>query len=175
MKERVSPLKSASQEEYRDVVAIEAFDAAKHSADEIALRHLEIRQWEEATGQNNFDDIMDSQADLRNLAANYLENGGQFFVATCSHGETVGFIGLKFDGEVAELKRLAVIPDLQDQGIDNRLVALAVNCARQKNCLKIRLVTGRNEQQAQGTYCKYGFREADYGDAGLIMELDLSV
>ena len=173
MKERISPPRPSVREEYKDIVSIEAFDADKHSADEIALKHLEIRQWEEATGQNSFADIMDSQVDLRNLKAGYLEGGGQFFVATCSHGETVGFVGLKLDGEAAEMKRLAVIPEFQDQGTGNRLITLAVNWARQQRCSTIRLATSQNEQ-AKKYYLGRRFRIIGRKGEDLIMELDLS-
>ena len=52
---------------------------------------------------------MDSQIELRNIDKIYIEGGGQFFVASCSHDEIAGFVGLKLDQGIAELRRLATV------------------------------------------------------------------
>ena len=71
------------------------------TCDEVAALHLEIRRWQEATGQNRFADIYDSQPDLSDALGYYVTNGGNFWFATTSAGELAGFLGLKIRGRSA--------------------------------------------------------------------------
>lgn len=171
IRERALHPATARAEGDSGIITIEAFDESKHSGDEIAVKHRAIRRWEEANGLNTFADITDSQAELKDITASYLERGGQFFVASCPQGGTIGFVGLKLEEGAAELKRLAVIPHFHNQGVGNRLVTLAVSWARQQGCSKIRLATGENER-ARNIYARLGFRETGRKDGDLIMELE---
>jgi len=60
--------------------------AMARTCDEVAALHLEIRRWQEATGQNQFADIYDSQPDLRDALGYYVTPGGNFWFATTSTG-----------------------------------------------------------------------------------------
>ena len=163
------------REEDRETITVEAFDGSRHSPDLIALKHLEIRHYQEVSGENDFSDIMDSQAELRNIEKSYTESGGQFFVAARPCGEIIGFVGLQPEAGAATLKRLAVVPGYRRCGIGACLVGSAVDWARQKGFFSVRLATGFKEQ-AKGIYHRHGFVEIgrDEESQDFIMELDFS-
>lgn len=157
-------------------VEIEPFDLAKHSSAKIAELHLRLRQWQEQAGEADFPDINSSQADLSDIPANYLATGGQFMVASGEAGEIVGFVGLQKvagQGGVGVLKRMAVIPELQGQGIGSRLCRRIVGWAKAAGFWKIRLSTG-NRERAMGIYWRLGFRVTGYDQNSndVLMELD---
>ena len=157
------------------MVAIEPFNPERHWGGSLALLHLEIRHWQQTRGKKCFADIMDTQAELRDIETAYIESGGQFFVATCPRGETVGLVGLQKTEDAAILKILDVAPNFRDQGLDDRLLILAVNWSRQQQCSTIRLATGCEENDWT-IYRRYGFKKDSLsaGSAEPVIEMDLS-
>ncbi len=142
---------------------------------DIARVHLEIRQWQEKINQNKFLDILDSQADLRALDEYYVGRGGNFFVAKDSGNRIIGFMGLRNDGGGrGVMKRLAVIPECQRQGVGRALVAAAIDWASGNGFTKLSLHTGITEK-ARPLYEKFGFRVLGVRQArrDQYMELDL--
>lgn len=157
-------------------INIRPYDPEQHSYRQIAQLHLALRQWQEQAGENSFRNIEDSQRDLNNISEVYLDKG-QFFVAEDQSGGIVGFIGLKRDADARHtgiLKRLAVMPEHQGQGIGGRLVGAVVDWAKTAGYKKIKLATGRQER-AKGVYERYGFKmiDIDVESDDFLMELVL--
>ena len=142
--------------------------------------HLKIRGRQEKAGENTYSNILASQEDLGNIAANYIEAGGQFLIAHSAEGEIVGFIGLqrKEPGK-GVLKRLAVIEDFRGQGIGSALVKQAIVWAKSNDYENISLTTGEKER-ARSIYLRHGFRvigckqkSSDHKSYDFLMHLDL--
>lgn len=143
---------------------------------DIALIHLGIRQWQVEQGQNNFSNIHDSQADIRDLETYYLQPGGNFFVVCDPDGLLTGFVGLRHDGEgQGTLKHLAVLPERQRQGIARSLVVELIDWAKTHDFKKISLQTGPGEK-AQYLYDSLGWQREGIleRNGDLLMELDLT-
>ena len=157
-------------------IEIEPFDPARHSSQRTAELHLQLRRWQQQAGESQFADITSSQRDLGDIPANYLAGGGQFMVATDKQGEITGFIGLqKASGDpgVGILKRMAVMPKLQGQGIGSQLCHQIIGWVKADGWRKIQLRTG-NRERATGIYWKQGFRVVGYdqNNNDVLMELD---
>lgn len=75
----------------------------------------------------------------------------------------VGMIGVLFTwstalgGRVALLEDLIVLPECRQMGIGSLLIDQAVFVARQTACLRITLLTDRDNIHAQAFYQKHGF------------------
>ncbi len=125
---------------------------------QIALAHLAVRKNQELVGTNTFSNIYDTQEDLVGLEQNYIAGGGNFFIATTENGELKGFVGLRNDGDGnATLKRLAVLPEFEGQGVGKTLVRKLIAWARENGFTKIALQTGGDEQAKARIYKKAGF------------------
>lgn len=125
---------------------------------QIALAHLAVRQDQELEGTNTFSDIYDTQEDIAGLQQNYIESGGNFFVARTEDGELKGFVGLKNNGDgTGTLKRLAVLPEFKGQGTGSALVGELVAWARENGFNKVKLQTGGDEQAKEFIYERVGF------------------
>jgi GNAT superfamily N-acetyltransferase len=124
----------------------------------IAALHLQVREWQVETENNRFSDIRASQADLRALHDYYLAPGGEFFVAHDNSGGVVGFVGLRRDSrELAQLKRMAVLPTHHRQGVGTLLLNSLLRWALDEEGLAtIQLATGAKEN-AQPMYARAGF------------------
>ncbi len=138
---------------------------------DIANIHLGIRMWQEQVGQNQFSNLYESQADLRNLEDYYIANGGNFFVARAADGAIAGFVGMRNDGQgEGSIKRLAVLPEYQSRGIGQSLVGEAVEWAQAQSFKQLTLHTNAGEN-ARPIYEKFGFEvvgflpdKGKYGD-----------
>jgi RimJ/RimL family protein N-acetyltransferase len=138
---------------------------------DIANIHLGIRLWQERVGQNSFSNLYESQTDLNDLENYYISNGGNFFVAHTPNVAVAGFVGLRNDGEgQGSIKRLAVLPEHQSQGIGQSLVGEAVEWAQTQDFKKLMLHTNVGEN-ARPIYEKFGFEvvgflpeKGKYGD-----------
>lgn len=125
---------------------------------QIALAHLAVRQNQEIVGTNTFSDIHDTRNDLGALQQNYIDSGGNFFIALSHDGRLKGFVGLRNDGGgVGALKRLAVLPEFENQGTGRSLVNELITWARDHGFHKIHLQTGGNEEAKSKIYEKAGF------------------
>ena len=134
------------------------------TCDEVADLHLEIRRWQEATGQNQFADIYDSQPDLRDALGYYVTPGGNFWFATTITGELAGFVGLKNEGDgIGSVKRLAVSPCYQGRGVGYRLIAELMEWAQRAAFCELYLATGVDEI-AKGIYTRHGFVAIEFDE-----------
>src|SRR6266702_2866403 len=90
---------------------------------------------------------------------------GRVFVLRCD-GAIVGMINLLFTISTAEggfvmlLEDLVVHKEYQDKGYGSKLLQYAINFAKQKNFLRITLLTDRPENVAQAFFRKHGFVES---------------
>ncbi len=162
-------------------ITVSPFDGNEATMLTVAALHLELRHWQVRNGQAKFTrGIEDSQPDLTNLGPNYIEPGGNFFIATDNvDSSIVGFVGIKNEGEIdgdkqARLKRLAVMPDHQCRGIGSLLVGTAVDWAAGAGFRAIRLETGYFEK-ARRLYEKFGFVvvDTDPVNEDFLMELQI--
>lgn len=155
---------------------ISEFLESEDSAMDIARLHLGIRQWQVQQGQAKFTKgIMSSQEDLKNLQTNYIEKGGNFFIAKDSNGEVLGFLGVRNDGEgTGTIKRVAVMPKNQGRGIGSSLLKAGMEWSRRNGYRKLSLSTGINET-AKPLYEKFGFKVVgrDLENEDYLMEIAL--
>lgn len=143
---------------------ITTYSSGVDDPNEIATKHLAIRQWQVDTSQNWFFDINDSQNDLKNLEQYYLDSGGNFFIAKDTAGQIVGFLGLKNEGNgLGIFKRLAVVPQHQRQGIARSLVAEGIKWAGKSGFTKLSLRTGIMEN-ARPLYEEFGFKAIGFNE-----------
>jgi GNAT superfamily N-acetyltransferase len=148
---------------YPAAVTVLPFHGDTTSMATIARLHLQVRYWQREQGQHEFrTNIHDSQADLTRIMDYCITPGGNFFVATVGTTEVAGFVGLRKDGDhQARLKRLAVLPHHQHQGIGSLLVRDAVAWARTAGFQRLHLSTGVKEK-GRPIYEKYGFLVTGY-------------
>jgi GNAT superfamily N-acetyltransferase len=138
----------------------------------IAAAHLSIRRWQEANGQNEFPDILDSQFDLNNIEDFYIKPGGEFFVATYDQ-YLVGFVGLRcLDEETLRLKRMMVSPGCQRQGIGHLLLDAAISWARNSGFKSVVPSTGVRES-GRFLYDAHGFTNHGPNAAGRDFDMSL--
>ena len=74
----------------------------------------------------------------------------EILVANCyvaiHQGKIVGCAALEiYSDKLAELRSLAVAPEVRRMGIGNRLVAACVECAKQHNILEVMAITSSEE------------------------------
>src|SRR6266704_6342597 len=90
---------------------------------------------------------------------------GRVFVLRCD-GAIVGMINLLFTISTAEggfgmlLEDLVVHKEYQGKGYGSRLLQHAIDFAKQKNFLRITLLTDRPENLAQEFFRRHGFHES---------------
>src|ERR1700741_4174613 len=92
-------------------------------------------------------------------------NRGRVFVLRCE-GAIVGMINLLFTISTAEggfvilLEDLVIHKEYQGKGYGSKLLQYAIDFAKQKNFLRITLLTDRPENVAQAFFRKHGFVES---------------
>lgn len=95
--------------------------------------------------------------ELAHVASMYGPPGGAFFIANVED-KPVGCVGVRrSSAEVAELKRLYVVPGRRGLRIGQRLLERAIEFARGAGYRTIRLDTTPEMQTAQSMYEKAGF------------------
>ena len=116
-----------------------------------------------------------AHADLRRIPSEYQSNGGGFWLMFLS-GRVVGTVAVRrLPGNVAEVKRLNIVPQQRGQGLGGQLFRHALAHAAGAGFDAVRLDTIRNPGPALRLFEKYGFVEIprynDNADADLFMEL----
>jgi len=81
-------------------------------------------------------------------------------------GEAVCAGGIKrLDDEVAEIKRMYVVPGARSRGLGRALLTALEDAARELGYARARLDTGARQPGARALYLSAGYREiADYND-----------
>lgn len=103
--------------------------------------------------------FQDFENELKQLHVQYNKPTGALILAF--QGETaIGCVGVRqFDNEVAELKRMFVLPDYRKSKIGQRLLEEALKAADELAYQKIRLDTLQDMVAAQSLYRQNGFYE----------------
>jgi ribosomal protein S18 acetylase RimI-like enzyme len=100
-----------------------------------------------------------NDADFEDIQGVYVDNQGEFFVASLN-GEIVGMGALrKVDAQTGEVKRMRVHHTHQRQGIGAMMLASLIQRAKELGYKKLVLDTSQRQVGAQRLYEKYGFRE----------------
>jgi putative acetyltransferase len=116
-------------------------------------------------------------ADLEDVRRAYFDSGGTFLVMTQA-GRVIGTGALqRLAEEVAELKRLWLLPEYQGQGLGYRMVMQLFRIARQKGYRIIRLETDPIHQtRAVAFYRRLGFHEIPrYGSEPDAIALEIAL
>lgn len=118
-------------------------------------------------------------AELKTLAINYNKPQGALILGYFNE-VPVGCVGIrKWDGEIAELKRLYVNPEYRGYGLGAKLLAYAIDHAMQLSYKKIRLDTLEIMDAAIKLYRSFGFYEIDAyrfnPEPAVYMEKDLGL
>lgn len=104
-------------------------------------------------------------------------NRGRIFVVR-NHDRILGMINLLFTISTAEggfvvlLEDLVIPPDYRGQGFGSMLLDYAINFARQKNFLRITLLTDHLELRAQDFFKRHGFFVSSMVPMRLLIPLD---
>ncbi|SDC53755.1 Acetyltransferase (GNAT) domain-containing protein [Paenibacillus sp. CF095] len=107
------------------------------------------------------------QPDILDIHSNYINDGGNFWIALNDNGEVVGSIGLqKKNNEVAVLKKFFVYKDYRGKefGIGKKLYEVLLGFAKEQGFSKIILDTPSKATRSHGFYKKVGFKEIDKED-----------
>ncbi len=100
-------------------------------------------------------------ADLEQIQAVYLDNGGEFLVAV--QGERIVAMGAfrKTSNEMAEIKRMRTQPEMQGRGLGQLILQELEARARQAGYQALHLETSALLTAAQKLYLRNGFVETD--------------
>ncbi|MBA9086563.1 N-acetylglutamate synthase-like GNAT family acetyltransferase [Fontibacillus solani] len=107
------------------------------------------------------------QPDILDIHSNYINDGGNFWIALNDSGEVVGSIGLqKKNKDVAVLKKFFVYKDYRGKefGTGKKLYEALLDFAKKQGFSKIILDTPSKATRSHGFYKKVGFKEIDKED-----------
>ncbi|MDK2834990.1 MAG: putative acetyltransferase [Methanolobus sp.] len=112
-------------------------------------------------------------ADLDDIPATYLGNGGAFFIALES-GELAGTAAVRRTGPATcEIRRIYVRKDIRGQGIGSALFRSALSYAKGRYG-KVTLKTDSSLSTAIGMYLRYGFTIVRKENTTIYLEKALS-
>lgn len=96
--------------------------------------------------------------DLNDLEKAYFQSGGYFGVIENPEAQIVGCFGLyPIDSEIAEVRKMYLLPEARGQGLGKESLAQLVNCAKQKGFQRLHLETNQVLKEAIALYLKFGF------------------
>lgn len=104
------------------------------------------------------------QPDILDIHSNYINDGGNFWIALNDSGEVVGSIGLqKKNKEVAVLKKFFVYKYYRGKefGTGKKLYEALLDFAKKQGFSKIILDTPSKATRSHSFYKKVGFKEID--------------
>ncbi|PLX24171.1 MAG: GNAT family N-acetyltransferase [Marinilabiliales bacterium] len=108
---------------------------------------------------NSFIDDPNLDKDLQSIEEVYINNKGEFFIATI-HNQIVGIGALKkIDNEHAEIKRMRVDQEFQGQKIGSQILDSLIQKAQELSYKKLILDTSIKMHVAQNLYQSRGFDE----------------
>ena len=104
---------------------------------------------------------------------------GQILVCRHEAGSAIlGMVSLLYTvstargGRVAFLEDMIVAPQHRGQGVGTRLLAAAIDHARDAGCLRITLLTDHDNQEAMHFYRRHGFSASAMTPMRLMLETD---
>jgi GNAT superfamily N-acetyltransferase len=111
----------------------------------------------------------EEEADLRDIDAAYLRNGGEFLVGLLN-GQVVAMGGFRLlSGNTAELKRMRVRSDLQGQGYGTQLLHELERLASARHIQTLCLETAKARPLTLRFYRQHGYQESGEGLYGQVV------
>src|ERR1043166_134475 len=102
-----------------------------------------------------------TDADLKDIEANYLNRGGLFEVIEDSNGKLLGSFGLyRLDQNTCELRKRTFAPELRGSGMGSYVLALSLARAKELGFTRIVLETSSRLVAANRLYQQFGFKRA---------------
>lgn len=113
----------------------------------------------------------DEEADLKAIERIYFQNGGEFLIGLLD-GVVIAMGGFqRLSGDSAQLRRMRIRTDLQDQGYGSQLLRELEETAFQRGIHKLSFETARARPLTLEFYHKHGYRETGTGFYGNIETL----
>lgn len=103
-------------------------------------------------------DLAETDKDIADIEAHYIERGGLFELLETADGELLGTVGLyPMDTETVELRKMYLSPKLRGKGIGKQTLERMIGSAKELGFKKIYLETASVLKEAVGLYEKFGF------------------
>lgn len=103
-----------------------------------------------------------TDADIYDIEANYLKQGGVFEVIEDEAGNLLGTVGLyRMDDETCELRKMYFAPQLRGRGMGLHILKRTVEAARSLGFKRMTLETASVLEQAIKLYTRFGFKPYD--------------
>jgi len=116
----------------------------------------------------------DEEADLMHVEQNYLNAGGEFLIGLLD-GEVIAMGGFKrLSNTSAELRRMRIRKDLQDQGYGNQLLRKLERTAFQSGIRTLSFETAKARPLTLEFYRKNGYQETGQGFYGEVETVHFS-
>ncbi len=104
-------------------------------------------------------DLEATDADLKDIEANYTEAGGIFEVIEDGEGRLLGTIGLfRVNEQSCELRKMYLVPEIRGRGFGKLMLERAVRHARTLGFKRIVLETASVLNEAIRLYIRFGFQ-----------------
>lgn len=101
----------------------------------------------------------ETDADLRDIQASYLSEGGAFRILECD-GQIAGSYGLfPTSLQTCELRKMYLLPKLKGRGLGKKMMEDALRIAKDLGFVEMTLETNSCLKEALGLYKKFGFME----------------
>jgi putative acetyltransferase len=101
----------------------------------------------------------ETDADLLDIQASYLSEGGAFRILECD-GQIAGSYGLyPTTRQTCELRKMYLLPKLKGRGLGKKMMGDALRIAKDMGFVEMTLETNSCLKEALGLYKKYGFME----------------
>jgi len=105
----------------------------------------------------------DEEADLRAIEQVYLHNGGEFLIGLLN-GTVIAMGGFqRLSEDTAELRRMRIRKDLQDQGYGSQLLQALEQMALRSGINKFSFETAKARSLTLEFYRKHGYQETGSG------------
>ena len=103
-----------------------------------------------------------TDADLKDIEANYLQRGGLFEVIEDRQSNLLGSFGLyPIDKTICELRKMYFVPSARGLGLGKQILQRAIARARELGFKQIVLETSSKLIAANRLYAKFGFEPAE--------------
>ena len=103
-----------------------------------------------------------TDADLKDIEANYLQRGGLFEVIEDDNGSLLGSFGLyPVNKTTCELRKMYFVPGARGFGLGRHVLERAITKAKELGFKQIELETSSKLVAANQLYAKFGFKPAD--------------
>lgn len=107
-------------------------------------------------------DYQETDKDLTDIEAYYINRGGMFEILEDAKGNLLGTVGLfPVNAEIVELRKMYFDKSLRGRGYGNLILEKMINEARRRGFKQIYLETNSVLKEAIRLYEKFGFKPTD--------------